>query len=104
MEVLRKFAHRLQGVSRDQHILTYGGRVEPVLRSTKDSCYRLKTALSEVKDAVSLLQQTASWGEFHTVMATLESGSATAANIAQDIRQVYDRVTSTTPPIFLRGA
>lgn len=103
MEVLRKFVHRLQGVSRDQHILTYGGQVEPALRSVKDSCYRLKNALSEVEDAVSSLQETASWGDFHTVMATLESTSVTATNIVREIRQVYDRVTSTTPPVFLRG-
>lgn len=103
MGVLRKFVHRLQGISRDQHILTCGGQAEPALRSTKDSCYRLKSALSEVKDAVSLLQETASWGDFHIVMATLEPTSMTAANIAQEVHQVYDQVTSTTPPVFLRG-
>jgi len=101
--MFRKFVHRLQEVSRSQCIITYGGQVEPALRFAKDSCYRLKSALSEVKDAIFALQETASWDDFYTVTTTLGSGSATAAGIAQTIRQVYDRVTSTTPPILLQG-
>jgi len=53
---------------------------------------------------ISALQEAASWDEFHTVMTTLESSSATVVSIAQTIRQVYERVTSTTPPILLQGA
>ena len=52
---------------------------------------------------ISTLQETASWDDFHIVMSTLESSSATTVNIAQTIRQVYDRVASTTPPILLQG-
>jgi hypothetical protein len=102
MEVFRKFVHRLQELSRDQSIITYGGHVEPALRFAKDSCHRLKSALSEVKDAIEVLQQTAFWDDFNIVMTALESNSATAASIAQAICQVYDRVTSTTPPILLQ--
>jgi hypothetical protein len=53
---------------------------------------------------ISALQETACWDDFYIVMATLESGSAAAVSIAQKICQVYNRVTSTTPPILLQGA
>ncbi|KAF9651347.1 P-loop containing nucleoside triphosphate hydrolase protein [Thelephora ganbajun] len=101
-EVLRKFVHRLQGISRDQSIITCGGHVEPPLRFAKDSCHRLRSAMSEVKDAISALQQTASWDDFGVVTTALESNFATAESMAQAIRQVYDRVTSTTPPVLLQ--
>lgn len=101
--MLRKFVHRLQDFSGDQSIVACSGPVEPLLRLAKDSCYRLTSALSEVKDAISVLQQTASWDDFHIVVSTLESGSATAVNMAQAIRQVHDRVAFTTPSILLQG-
>lgn len=101
--MLRKFVHRIRELSRDQPIITYGGQVEPALRFVKDSCYKLTSALSEVKDVVSALQRAASWDDFHIVMTILESSSATAASMAQVIRRVYDRVTSTTPPVLLQG-
>jgi len=83
--------------------MTCGGHVEPGLRFVKDSCYRLKSALSEVHDAISVLNQTASWDDFDVVTNTLESSSATAKSITQAISQVYDRVISTVPPILLQG-
>jgi len=101
--MLRKFVHRLHETSRDQSIIACSGQVEPLFRLAKDSCHRLTSALSEVKDAISTLQQTAPWDDFHIVMTTLESGSATAAGMVQEIRQVYGRITSTAPPILLQG-
>ena len=102
--MLRRFAHRLQELSRGQSIITCGGQLESAVRFAKDSCHRLKSALAEVQDAVSVLQQTASWDNFGIVMTTLGSSIATTKNMAQEVRRVYDRVTSTTPPILLQGA
>ena len=83
--------------------MTSGDQVESAVRFAKDSCHRLMSALGEVQDAVSVLQQTAAWDDFDIVMATLGSSTATAENLAQSARRVYDRVTSTTPPILLQG-
>jgi len=84
--------------------VTCGGQVEPILRFAKDSFHRLKSALCEVKDAISALQETASWDDFDVVMATLELSFAAAEGMARAICQIYDRVTSTAPPILLQGA
>ena len=56
-----------------------------------------------MKDAISALQQTASWDDFDVVKTTLESNSVAAENITRGICQVYDRVIFTTPPILLQG-
>lgn len=101
--MLRRFSHRLQGLSRGQSIIACGGQVESAVRFTKDSCHRLRSALVEVQDAVCVLQQTASWDDFDIVMTTLGSSTTTAENMAQAVRRVYDHVTSTTPPILLQG-
>ena len=103
MEVLRKFARRLQDLSRDQSIIAHGDQVESTVRFAKDSCHRLRSALADVRDAVSVLQQTASWDDFDIVITTLGSSTATAENMVQAVCQVYDRVTSATPPILLQG-
>lgn len=102
--MLQRLVRRLQELSRFQSIITCGGQVEPDLRFVKDSCHKLKSALAEVQDAISALQQTASWDDFDIVITTLESSSATADAMARAILQVYDRVISTAPPILLQGA
>lgn len=101
--MFRKFLHRLQELSQDPSITACGDHVESALRFAKDSYHRLKSALSEVKDVISALQQAASWDAFDVVMTALESSSATAASIAQAICQLYDRATATAPPVLLHG-
>ena len=104
MGVLRKFVRRLQELSRDQSIVACGGQVESAIRFVKDSCHKLKSALAEIQDAISALQQTASWDDFDIVVTTLESSSTAVEGISQAILQVYDRVTSTAPPVLTQGA
>jgi hypothetical protein len=102
--VLRKLVHRLQELPRDQPIVACGGQLESAVRFTKDSYHRLKSALTEVRDAASVLQQAAAWDDFEAVAAALESGTVAAESTSQEICRVYDRVISTAPPILLQGA